>query len=272
MTTKDPSNLKQIVKDKYGEIAEQSKQQGGPMCCGPDCGCSSGFDVITPEYTHVVGYVKEADLGLGCGVPTEVADIKPGDTVLDLGSGAGNDCFVARSIVGESGHVIGVDMTEKMIAKANQNNAKLGFKNVEFRLGDIEAMPVNSDTVDVVVSNCVLNLVPDKAKAFAEMFRVLKPGGHFAVSDIVLRGTLPQQLQEDAAMYAGCVSGAIQKDEYLRLLEASGFENVSVVKERDVSLPNELLIQYMSLDELRAMKRDRVGIFSVTVVGEKPKS
>jgi arsenite methyltransferase len=271
MNTTNPTEVKQIVKKHYSEIVERSEKPASASCCGSDCGCSSDFDVMTEDYSKVAGYVKEADLALGCGIPTESARIKAGDTVLDLGSGAGNDCFVARSIVGDTGRVIGLDMTEKMIAKANENKAKLGFKNVEFRLGDIEDMLIESNSVDVVVSNCVLNLVPNKAKAFAGMFRVIKPGGHFAISDIVLHGTLPEKLQKDAAMYAGCVAGAIQKDEYLRLLEVSGFQEVSVVKDRETPLPNEFLLQYLSLEELRTMKKDRVGIYSITVVGEKPK-
>ena len=271
MKTDASSEIKQIVKEHYSEIAEQSEKPAGTTCCGASCGCSSDFDVMVEDYSHVKGYVKEADLALGCGIPTEFANINPGDTVVDLGSGAGNDCFVARSIVGDNGRVIGIDMTEAMINKANANNAKLGFTNVEFRLGDIEHMPLESDVADVVVSNCVLNLVPDKPKAFAEMFRVTKPGGHFAISDIVLRGTLPPKLQKDAAMYAGCVAGAIQKDEYLGLLESSGFTKISVPKDREIVLPNEFLLEYLTLDELRGMKRDHLGIFSITVVGEKPR-
>jgi arsenite methyltransferase len=270
MATKEASTLKNIVKEKYGEIATQAERQGSSTCCGSDCGCSSDFDVMTPEYTNVAGYVKEADLGLGCSIPTEVANIKQGNTVLDLGSGAGNDCFVARSIVGPSGSVIGVDMTERMIEKANANNAKLGFANVEFRLGDIESMPVDTDTADVVISNCVLNLVPDKVKAFSEIYRVLKPGGHFAISDIVLQGVLPQKLQEDAVMYAGCVSGALQKDEYLAIVQSAGFRHVTVAKERATPLPDEVYAKYLSPDEIREFKKRGAGIFSITVVGEKP--
>jgi len=270
MDTKDPSTLKQIVKEKYGEIAEQSERQGGSTCCGSECGCSSDTDVMSERYTNVIGYVKEADLGLGCGIPTEFAKIKPGDTVVDLGAGAGNDCFVARAIVGDTGKVIGVDMTEKMVTKANANNAKLGYSNVQFVLGDIEAMPVESNTADVVVSNCVLNLVPDKSKAFAEMFRVIKPGGHFTVSDIVLEGSLPDRLRDVAAMYAGCVSGAIQKEDYLALLGKAGFRNIAVVKSRETRLPDELLLHYVSQDELQRYRSSGAGIFSITVYGEKP--
>ena len=270
METKKSSDLKQIVKEHYTEIVEQSERKDGSSCCGSGCGCSSEVDVMVEDYSNIKGYVKEADLALGCGIPTEFAKIKKGDTVVDLGSGAGNDCFVARSIVGESGSVIGLDMTEKMIAKANANNAKLGFSNVKFVLGDIEAMPIESNTADVVVSNCVLNLVPDKRKAFAEMLRITKPGGHFSVSDIVLEGSLPERLKEIAVMYAGCVSGAIQKSDYLGLLEKSGFRNVSVVKSRNTDLPDDMLLQHLSPKEVAEYRNSGVGIFSITVYGEKP--
>jgi SAM-dependent methyltransferase len=269
MDTRKSSDLKQIVKEHYTEIVEQSEQKAASSCCGSGCGCSSDVDVMVEDYSNVKGYVKEADLALGCGIPTEFAKIKAGDTVVDLGAGAGNDCFVARSIVGAGGRVIGLDMTEKMIAKANANNAKLGFSNVKFILGDIEAMPVESNIADVVVSNCVLNLVPDKRKAFAEMFRITKSGGHFSVSDIVLEGNLPERLKEIAVMYAGCVSGAIQKKEYLDLLEKSGFRNVSVVKNRNTDLPDDMLLPYLSPKELAEYRSSGVGIFSITVYGEK---
>ena len=270
MNTTQSSKLKQIVKEHYTEIAEQSERKAASTCCGPSCGCSSDVDVMVEDYSNVKGYVKEADLALGCGIPTEFAKINAGDTVVDLGSGAGNDCFVARSIVGDSGRVIGLDMTEKMIAKANANNAKLGFSNVKFVLGDIEAMPIESNTADVVVSNCVLNLVPDKRKAFAEMFRITKPGGHFTVSDIVLEGNLPERLKDVAVMYAGCVSGAIQKKEYLAQLEEAGFRTVSVVKSRNTFLPDGLLLQYVSPKELQEYREPGAGIFSITVYGDKP--
>ena len=202
-------DLKLIVKEKYGEIAKQSNQQSS-SCCGTSS-CCSGVDytAFSESYENQKGYNPDADLNLGCGIPTEYAHIKTGDTVIDLGSGAGNDCFVARALVGETGKVIGVDMTEAMINKARINTEKLGFNNVEFRLGDIENMPVSENLADVVISNCVLNLVPDKEKAFNEIFRILKPGGHLSVSDVVLRGELHEKIQQAAEMYAGCVSGAI---------------------------------------------------------------
>ena len=270
---KTDGEIKEMVKERYGAIASQSKHQNQSSCCGSTCGCSSvEFTVMAEDYSKLGGYVPDADLALGCGLPTEFAQIKPGDTVVDLGSGAGNDCFVARSIVGEKGHVIGIDMTEAMIDRARTNAAKLGHANVEFRMGDIEKMPVENDTADVVVSNCVMNLVPDKKKAFAETFRIMKPGGHFSISDIVLKGELPEAVRNEAALYAGCISGAVQKEEYLRTIAEAGFINATVQKERTIEVPNEILIRYLSLDQLRELKRKRVGIFSVTVYAEKPKA
>lgn len=264
--------LKDLVKEKYGEIALQSKQQNESSCCGSGGGCCSATDfaVMAEEYTNLPGYVADADLGLGCGLPTEFAQIKSGDTVVDLGSGAGNDAFVARSIVGESGRVIGIDMTEPMIDKARKNADKLGFRNVEFRLGDIEAMPIDNGTADVVVSNCVMNLVPDKEKAFSETFRILKSGGHFSISDIVLKGELPEPLRKSAELYAGCISGAQQIEDYLNTIRKAGFVNVVVQKEREISIPNEIMVRYMSVDDLREFKKRGTGIYSITVYADKP--
>lgn len=263
--------LKELVKEKYSEIALQSKEENESSCCGSGGCCStSDYTIMSEDYTHLPGYVANADLGLGCGLPTEFAQIKSGDTVVDLGAGAGNDAFVARSIVGENGRVIGIDMTEAMLAKANRNVKALGFTNVEFRLGDIEQMPIEDDIADVVVSNCVMNLVPDKQKAFAETFRLLKPGGHFSISDIVLKGELPDNIRSAATMYAGCVSGAQQKEEYLRTITEAGFINVTVQKDREIDIPDELLVKYISLEEALAYRKSGAGIFSITVYAEKP--
>ncbi len=263
--------VKNLVKEKYGAIAGQSKEQNQSTCCGgTDCCSSVEFSVMAEDYTKLKGYVADADLGLGCGLPTEFAQIQPGNTVVDLGSGAGNDAFVARSIVGETGKVIGLDMTEAMIDKARANAATLGFSNVEFRLGDIEQMPIDANTVDVVVSNCVMNLVPDKQRAFAETFRILKPGGHFSISDIVLRGDLPENVRTSAALYAGCIAGAQQIDDYLHTIAEAGFAEVAIQKEREIDVPNEILLKHISLEELREFKRRRVGIFSITVYAVKP--
>jgi SAM-dependent methyltransferase len=261
--------LKEMVKEKYGEIAESNSSCCGPTsCCGPENKIVE-YSVLQDDYTKVDGYVAEADLGLGCGMPTELAGIKEGDTVVDLGSGAGNDVFVSRALVGDSGKVIGLDFTQEMIEKANNNNRKLGYENVEFHLGEIENMPIENDTADVVVSNCVLNLVPDKEKAFPEMYRIIKLGGHFCVSDIVLKGELPLALQKSAEMYAGCVSGAIQQDDYLRIIKEAGFNNVEVKKSKTIELPDSELREILSDDEIELYHKSNIGIYSITVVGFK---
>jgi SAM-dependent methyltransferase len=264
-------DVKEIVKEKYDEIAKSSSSCCGPTsCCGSSENKIVGYTIMKDEYTHLDGYVAEADLGLGCGLPTEFAGIKKGDTVVDLGSGAGNDVFVARAIVGDEGRVIGIDMTEAMIEKANQNNSKLGYKNVQFRFGDIEDMPIANNLADVVVSNCVLNLVPDKQKAFSEIYRVLKPGAHFCVSDIVIKGELHPELKKSAEMYAGCVAGAVQQDEYLNIIKEAGFVNVEIKKTKTISLPDEILLQYLSENQLQNYKTKEAGIFSITVNATKP--
>lgn len=266
----DSTQIKQTVKEKYGEIARQSKKQNESSCCGSG-GCSTvDYSVFSESYEKMKGYVPEADLGLGCGLPTEFARINKGDTVIDLGSGAGNDCFVARALTGESGKVIGIDMTEAMIEKARENAEKLGFNNVEFRLGEIENLPVGGNKADVVVSNCVLNLVPDKVKAFSEIFRVLKPAGHFSISDVVLVGNLPESIRQAAEMYAGCVSGAIQKSDYLKIVSETGFVNLRVQKEKQVIIPDDILSNYLSSDQLKDLKQSGLGIYSITVYAEKP--
>jgi arsenite methyltransferase len=262
--------VKEIVKEKYGEIAKSSSSCCGPTsCCGSSENKIVGYTIMKDEYNHLDGYVAEADLGLGCGLPTEFAGIKKGDTVVDLGSGAGNDVFVVRAIVGEEGRVIGIDITKEMIEKANKNNAKLGYKNVEFKFGDIEAMPLDNNIADVIVSNCVLNLVPDKQKAFSEMFRILKPGAHFCVSDIVIPGEMSEQLKNSAAMYAGCVSGAINQEEYLDIIDKSGFKNVEIKKSKKINLPDDLLQKYLTEEGIKEYKENLKGIFSITVVGYK---
>jgi arsenite methyltransferase len=264
--------IKDVVKQKYSEIALQQKDDNQSSCCGSTCCSTEVYNIMSDDYTELDGYIPEADLGLGCGLPTQFAKIEKGHTVIDLGSGAGNDCFIARNEVGEDGRVIGIDFTPAMIDKAIANAEELGFKNVEFREGDIENMPVSSDVANIIVSNCVLNLVPNKSQVFKEMFRVLKPGGHFSISDIVLVGELPGSLRKDAEMYAGCVSGAIQKSEYLDLIRSTGFENVIIQKEKPINIPDDILKNYLEGDELDKFKSGNTGIFSITVYGEKPKS
>ena len=218
MKTQD--QVKEMVRQKYSDIALQSKETNQSSCCGSGCCTTDVYNIMADDYTQVEGYNPDADLGLGCGLPTQFAKIKKGDVVIDLGSGAGNDAFIARHETGETGKVIGIDFTPAMIERARQNAEVRGFNNVEFRQGDIEKMPVTANVADVIVSNCVLNLVPNKDGVIKEIYRVLKPGGHFSISDIVLEGELPEQIKDAAEMYAGCVAGAIQKQAYLELIEA----------------------------------------------------
>ncbi|OWY21715.1 methyltransferase domain-containing protein [Sphingobacteriales bacterium UPWRP_1] len=263
-------NLKDLVKEKYGQIANQSAGKNKSSCCG-SCSCNDttvDYTIMADDYQHLAGYNSEADLGLGCGLPTEFAQIKPGNTVVDLGSGAGNDCFVARAETGETGRVIGLDFTPAMLEKARKNAAKLGYNNVEFVLGDIENMPLPDNLADVVVSNCVFNLIPDKRRAFAETYRILKPGGHMSISDIVLDGELPADLQKAAEMYAGCVSGALQKEAYLSIIREAGFKNCVVQKQKSITIPSEILLQYLTPQQI-ALFNQTIGIYSITVFAQK---
>lgn len=264
------NELKELVKQKYSEIALQDKDTNASSCCGAG-GCSiETANIMTDDYSNLAGYNPDADLGLGCGLPTQFARIKKGDVVIDLGSGAGNDAFIARAETGETGKVIGIDFTPAMIEKAKQNAEKLGYHNVEFRQGDIEKMPVTANTADVIVSNCVLNLVPNKDAVIKEIYRVLKPGGHFSISDIVLEGLLPSNLQQAAEMYAGCVSGAIQKQVYLELISQNGFQNITIQKEKVINIPDDILLNHLSAEELQAFRASETGIYSITVFAEKP--
>jgi ubiquinone/menaquinone biosynthesis C-methylase UbiE len=264
--------LKSIVREKYGKIAQQGRVEKSSSCCGSSDATNKVYDIMMDDYTGTQGYVEDADLGLGCGLPTQFAKIQKGDTVIDLGSGAGNDCFVARHETGSEGKVIGIDFTPAMIQKARTNTEKLGYNNVEFREGDIDQMPVNDSVADVVVSNCVLNLVPNKEKVIGEIFRVLKPGGHFSISDIVLVGDLPPALQADAEMYAGCVAGAIQKETYLDFIHRAGFEEVTIQKEKPIVIPKSILGKYLSVKEMENFEKGFTGIFSITVFAQKPGS
>lgn len=267
---KTENDLKQVVKDKYSKIAKQDKVVNASSCCGSTTPTNKVYNIMMDDYSDTNGYVEEADLGLGCGLPTQFAKINTGDTVIDLGSGAGNDCFVVRHETGATGKVIGVDFTPEMINKARKNTEKLGYNNVEFREGDIDDMPVNDDVADVIVSNCVLNLVPNKPKVINEIFRVLKPGGHFSISDIVLVGELPEGLRNDAEMYAGCVAGAIQKNDYLNHIKEAGFDNITLQKEKTISIPEDILSKYLSESDIKDFLSGETGIFSITVYAEKP--
>lgn len=264
--------IKEMVKQKYSEIALQDQDTNATSCCGSG-GCTTEvYNIMNDEYNHLKGYNPDADLKLGCGLPTEFAKIKKGNTVVDLGSGAGNDCFVARHETGELGKVIGIDFTEAMIEKARTNAEKLGYNNVEFRLGDIENIPISADVVDVVVSNCVMNLVPDKPKAFSEVYRILKTNGHFSISDIVLTGDLPERIKNAAEMYAGCVASAIQKDAYLQIIKDAGFKNITIQKEKPIIIPNDILANYLNEEEIATYNANKNIIFSITVYGEKQSS
>jgi arsenite methyltransferase len=267
---KSDNELKEIVRQKYSEIALQDKATNESSCCGAG-GCSTEvYNIMTDDYNGIEGYNADADLGLGCGLPTQFAKIKKGDVVIDLGSGAGNDCFVARVEAGETGKIIGIDFTPAMIEKARNNAQARGVNNVEFRQGDIENMPVGGNVADVVISNCVLNLVPNKNAVIKDIFRVLKPGGHFSISDVVLVGHLPQALQKDAEMYAGCVAGAIQKETYLELIQLNGFVNITIQKEKAIVIPDDILKNYLDTDSLLSFKNGNTGIYSITVYAEKP--
>ncbi len=266
------NKIKEMVRQKYNEIALQDKETNQSSCCGSG-GCTTEvYRIMSEEYNELDGYNPDADLGLGCGLPTRYAKIRKGDTVIDLGSGAGNDCFVARAETGETGKVIGIDFTPAMIAKARKNAETRGFNNVEFREGDIENMPVSDEVADVIVSNCVLNLVPDKRAVFADIYRVLKPGGHFSISDIVLTGNLPEKIKSAAEMYAGCVASAIDKTEYLGYVAEAGFTNVILQKQKPIIVPDDILKRYLSDNEITEYKANPTVIFSITVYAEKPKS
>ncbi len=263
---KSNQELRDLVKDKYSSIAKSQAED----CCG-DSSCLE-YSFIGDDYQGKEGYDARADLGLGCGVPTEHAKINPGDTVVDLGSGAGNDAFVARAEAGSDGRVIGIDFSEEMVQRARNNVKRLGYDNIEFRHGDIEDIPLADEATDVVISNCVFNLVPDKESAFRETFRILKPGGHFSISDVVVEGNIPVELKEQAELYAGCVSGAIDLEKYLGVIQNAGFEEVSIVKKRQISLPESLVDSLLDEEQKKVYEESEFGIFSITVFGQRPKT
>jgi len=285
---KTSEQIKTLVREKYGAIANESSSccsddrctkdtaaavmekpaQKEAACCGTSC-CTDGTASIADSYEKLDGYLPDADLGLGCGLPAEHAGIKTGDTVVDLGSGAGNDVFIARAIVGDKGKVIGVDMTPGMIAKATTNAAKLGYGNVSFILGEIENLPIADNTADVVVSNCVLNLVPGKRKAFSETYRILKPGGHFCISDVVTAGKLPETVQDAAELLVGCIGGAMEKNEYLALIKEAGFRNIQIKKEKRIDLPDEVIAEVVSSEMVKEYRASGAAVYSITVYAEK---
>ena len=274
----DSKDIKDVVKERYGKIAKQ-----GTSCCGSSTSCCGGPDLVQ-IISKEIGYSDEelkavpdgANLGLGCGNPLALSSIREGDTVLDLGSGAGFDCFLAAAKVGKNGRVIGVDMTSEMIEKARENAKKGNYGNVEFRLGEIEKLPVTDGSVDLIISNCVINLSPDKGKVFQEAFRVLKPGGRIMISDIVLLRELPDAIRNSIEAYIGCVSGAIKKDEYLQKIEGAGFQDVKVMGETSFSV--EFIVNdptVKAIIEKSGLPPEKVeeiagSVVSIKVYGVKP--
>ena len=267
---KTNEELKQLVKEQYSLLALNSDSLKN-ACCGtkPTGTSKKVYTIMSEDYSKLKGYEPDADLGVGCGLPTQYAGIKTGDVVIDLGSGAGNDCFIARSEVGESGQVIGLDFSPEMVAKARANNTKRGYTNVEFIEADIENMPLEDNSADVVVSNCVLNLLPQKNKIFKEVYRVLKPGGHFCVSDVVLNGVFPKEFTDNAAMYAGCISSAIQREEYLQEIKNANFKPITVQRTKTIEIPDSVLHEHLDQSTIQKYKAGNVGIYSITVTGEK---
>jgi SAM-dependent methyltransferase len=274
----DQEKIKEKVREGYGRVAVENRS-----CCGPPSSCC-GSSASIQSIGEMIGYSKEemnqvpegANLGLGCGNPVALASLREGQTVLDLGSGAGFDCFLAAKAVGEQGRVIGVDMTPEMVKKAWENAKKGGYRNVEFRLGDIEHLPVIDESVDVILSNCVVNLSPNKPKVFSEAFRVLKPGGKLTLSDVVLLRPLPSVLADSAAAYLGCVAGASLKSDYLEMLSAAGFADVQVVGESFFYLgeaaADPIVQAIIEEAKLTPDKIKEVGesIVSIKVIATKP--
>ena len=280
-------DIRAQVRDHYGNIAAGFETTGGAGCCGPaesSCGCSpstgvNDIDIVSKIYENpdveslpndVIG------LSLGCGDPVTLASLEPGQTVLDLGSGGGIDCFLAGKRVGETGRVIGIDMTSEMIEKARANKDNLGVENVEFRLGEIEHLPVADETADVVISNCVINLSPDKSQVFREAFRVLRPGGRIAVSDIVTDGPLPDEIKSNLRAWAGCIGGALEVSDYIAAIEAAGFVDVQLTP---VYLDESLIeaaMEQLDIGKINVQDQNagsiRQAVFSAKVTAHKPNS
>ncbi len=274
----EDGKIKKVVREGYAKIAKQSRS-----CCAPVNSCCGSTD-LAQNISKSIGYTEEelkavpegANLGLGCGNPVALASLREGETVLDLGSGAGFDCFLAASKVGENGRVIGVDMTPEMIEKARENTSKGNYGNVEFRLGEIENLPVADNSVDIVISNCVINLAPDKRRVFAEAFRVLKPGGRLMISDIVLLKELPDFIKKSVEAYIGCLSGAIMRDEYMGTIKAAGFQEVSIMDETSFPIEGiandptaKAIIENLEIP-LEKMKEVAGSVISIKVNGIKP--
>ncbi len=271
-------DIKKMVKNRYGQIAKDSSP-----CCAQSSACCSPQNAAD-HYGKSIGYRDEelkaipdgANLGLGCGNPVALASLRQGETVLDLGSGAGFDCFLAANKVGKKGKVIGIDMTPEMIEKARKNAEKSGYKNVEFKLGEIENLPLEAESVDVIISNCVINLSPEKDKVFKEAFRILKPGGRMMISDIVLLSDLPESIKNSVLAYTGCIAGAMKRDDYLQSIKTSGFQRVEVLGEKPFLLglhPEDQMVKAIvdesgiPADQIMKMAR---SVLSIKICGYKP--
>ena len=270
--------IKKVVREGYAKIAKQSSS-----CCAPVTSCCGSTD-LAQGISKSIGYTEEeleavpegANLGLGCGNPVALASLRKGETVLDLGSGAGFDCFLVANRVGETGKVIGVDMTPEMLEKARENAEKGNYKNIEFRLGEIENLPVADNSIDVVISNCVVNLAPDKRRVFTEAFRVLKPGGRLMISDIVLLNELPDFIKKSIEAYIGCLSGAIMRDEYIGTIKAAGFQEVSIIDETSFPIEGiandptaKAIIENLEIPPEK-IKEVAGSVISIKVNGVKP--
>lgn len=266
--TQTPDPIHEIVREHYAE-----RIKNNASCCGGSSDCCSTESSLYPQELLATLPEGESTISYGCGDPITLASLQPGQTVLDLGSGAGLDCFFAAKKVGETGRVIGVDMTPEMIQRATSSAQRMNLKNVEFRQGYLEALPVEANTVDVIISNCVINLSPDKTKVFAEAFRVLKPGGKLAVSDIVTDGPLPQSIKQSLSAWAGCVAGAVEASEYIGMMEAVGFTNVSVTPVFfDEATVDSALDDMKDKVELQTISRDDVykAVYSAKITAYKP--
>jgi len=268
MTTTPSESIKKAIQARFNDIA--SEIPSGAFSPVNFLACQAKQLPFAVDYSKEDGFEPELDLKLGCGVPTSSADIKLGDTVLDLGCGIGNDSFLAIKKVGPTGKVIGIDIAPGMVELACQNAARLGVANVEFKEGDLESLPVESNSIDVVISNCTVNMVPGKAQVFSEIFRVLKPGGHFSVSDIVLRAPLPDDLVKIPELYAGCVAGAELKESYLEYIRLAGFEAVQISLEKNLIVPVKLLKKYLSGTVASSLAEQSSPLVSVTILADKP--
>lgn len=263
----DDNKIKKEVKKKYSQISVNATPNS--KCCPSCCGSDTEFSFLNEDYSTIDGYVPEADMKLGCGLPIEYANINSGDVVVDLGCGAGNDVFIARKIVGKDGKVYGIDFTNDMIKRANENLKKLNYDNVFFLYGDIENLPLNDNFADVVISNCVLNLVPDKKKAFSEIYRILKAKGHFSISDVVSTKNIPDILKKIAELYTGCISGTITLEEYVEIIEKAGFKNIKIQSKKKIYIPDDIFLKFITKEELDKFNSSGMEFFSVNLYAEK---